>query len=144
MSQVFASTPLGDLGAAASIISLIITLFIAYGVHKIRRSFLAKARLPELVSRLRAHASSLSGHLNDFARFGDQARYELARSQATLRSIERKLTAEHRRSCRSVRKKIARQRRQVQIGSDELASTYEEITLLVEALNEYQQDLQWR
>jgi len=135
--------PLGDIGAVASVVGLAITVFIAFGVRKIKRSFLAKARLPELIRRLDKHASRLSSYLSDFPRFGDKARYELAQSQATLRSVERKLQGEQRRSCRTVRKMISKQRRR-NVTSDDVARTYEEMTFLLQALKEYQQDLIWR
>ena len=53
-------------GNTASIVSLIISGFVFYGVRKIRQNFLFNARVPELTEKLNKQASRISSLLNDF------------------------------------------------------------------------------
>lgn len=72
---------------AASIAGLLLTLVILWRVSAIRRSFLLRARLPQLRDDLRKHVSVLRRALEDYSGRRDSFLEELHRCASTLRWI---------------------------------------------------------
>lgn len=69
----------------ASLIGLVVTLFIFWRVAAIRRSFLVRARLPQLATDLRKHLNALGGALADYGIRKERFLEEIYPCASTLR-----------------------------------------------------------
>lgn len=81
-----------DAGSLSSIIALLITIWIAIGIRKIKLFYLFTARVPELGKRLRRHSSNLAKYLNDPESFKEKISEEMVAAEVTVTSLQRKLS----------------------------------------------------
>ena len=79
-------------GDILSIISFILTIFVLYDTRKIRSFYKFKARGPVLIKELRKYSLNLSSYLNEYKDSIPQITEELGRTEAKLKSLEKKLT----------------------------------------------------
>lgn len=85
---------LSTIGAIASIFGLLLTGWVAFQVKKISSFYVAKVRLPTLLSDLESTTSQLSEHLNDLEQFGPAVHATLRRLEAVLKSIRSKVSGD--------------------------------------------------
>ena len=142
MREMLSQLTLSDVGSYASVISLILTIAVLFGVRRIRTMYLLTARLPELTKRLQSHCSTLSSCLNDFSNFRSRAVEELAAMEATLHSLSSKLDGRHR---TNVRQTLRSAKSIVSAGLTEqrLRTFYIELIRVNEHLKDAQRDLKW-
>ncbi len=82
------------IGIIASILSLIISFFVLINVRRIRRSYLFRARVPELIEKLSNTASSISEQLNYFDGMTVNISKTLGDAEVNLKSLKSKVKGE--------------------------------------------------
>lgn len=105
--DILNSDPFSAFAALASVVSLGLTIAVFYGVRGIRRHFIFKARVPELIERLTDIASKISDHLTAGSIESTSMSETLADAEVVLKSILRKVKRGVRSDARSILKEIA-------------------------------------
>jgi hypothetical protein len=132
-------SPLGDV---ASLVGFALTVYVSFGIRKIRKFYVLRARLPELNKRLRTHASNLSNHLNDFRAFRDEALKELTTAEVTLRSLKGKLSGPSRRAVKDSLSRL-KQLDRSRLIEQQLREVYLQLVGTHEQLKEEERNLKW-
>jgi len=125
-----------------SIISFFLTIFVLYDTRKLRSFYKFRARGPALMRDLRNCSKRITGYLNEFDEFIPQISEELARTVATLHSLERKLKGSSKASTKKLRKRISACTVKVET-EDEIRGIHIEMVKVVEEVRNYQRDLEW-
>ncbi len=133
---------LSDWGSLASILGLGLTGWALWEIRRLRRFYVFKARVPELLANLDQHASTLAGCLSDFPNSENLANKELAQIQATLKSLEPKLQGA---SKRSVKRLLESLEIQGQTPNERrIKQTYLSVITVVSEIENLQEDLEWQ
>lgn len=82
---------LSDLGSYASLISLVLTIYIAWSLRKIRNTYIFRVRAPGFVKVLGRHASTLIEYGNNFDTSQHQISIELIKIDVRVIAIQRRL-----------------------------------------------------
>ncbi len=132
-------------GNTASIVSLIISGFVFYGVRKIRQNFLFNARVPELTEKLNKQASRISSLLNDFDQSTEEIILEIGKGKITLKTLSSKLEKEQKKSASNIIKLIDEHVSNLStVDKDSIYKIYVEIRLFIEEMGNEIKDRQWR
>src|SRR5574341_2319907 len=75
-------------GLILSIVSLILTVWVAFNVREIRRSYAFRARVPNLRTRLRQHAKQISQYMEELEDSRRQIRIVFGEAENTLNSLK--------------------------------------------------------
>lgn len=140
---------INNLGSAASIIGLIVTIFIFIEARSIRKSFLRKARLPELNKDLAKAASEISVHIKTWESNKEPALEKFSHAKALLENIRKKLPENERRIVeryltRFRPKRFLFKKREISdLNRDEAFQLYSELNGLVTSLRELAKDNAW-
>jgi len=139
----FTKDTLSVISDVASVISLILTLFVLYDVRKLRERYKFRVRGPEILRKLKAHSAKLADYLNEFEGFLPQIDLELGRAHVQLKSLEKKKLP------RPVKKAIKHVRKSIQgyntgaKDEESLRRVYVEMMIVIEEVNDYQKDSDW-
>jgi hypothetical protein len=136
------SLTLSDWGSLASFASLVVTVVVWFSVRNLRTAYLFAARLPELVTRLSKHASTISSQLNSFQQTSQDVPSILGPTQATLQSISRKLPRASRGSVRRLIKQVQAYKVAVD-GEPGLRAIYAEILKVSQEAKDLYEDRRW-
>jgi hypothetical protein len=83
---------------SASLLSLLISIYLLFGVRKIKKDFVRfihiKTRIPELRSELELSSSTISQLMNEFPETIRGIRFELRKTVAILKNIKPKVNTE--------------------------------------------------
>ncbi|PYR68822.1 MAG: hypothetical protein DMF88_08020 [Acidobacteria bacterium] len=131
------------IAALASVASLLLTIWVALGVYRLKASYLFSARAPQLAKQLRNHAANLAEYLNDFKAFEDKIREELAATEVTALSLARKIDWRRRRTVKQLGKAIKRMGKKQQFSEAELREVYVQLVKVNEHVKDLQADLKW-
>ena len=123
-----------------SIISFVLTIFVLYDTRKIRAVYKFKGRGPALIKDLSKQASNLSDYLNEFENFIPQIAVEMGRSQAKLKSLEKKLGGPLK---VSVKRLIAAIEEVNGENEQEVRRVHIEMIKVIEEVKEHRKDLEW-
>ena len=88
---------IGVIGTWSSILGFLISVYVLLEVRQIRRQFLLRIRIGDLLQALRIQAAEMSIRLNDFEESRHEVDIILARCESTLRSILPKLSGAEKR-----------------------------------------------
>lgn len=135
-------------GAVASIIGLIVTIFLFIEARSIRKSFLRRARLPELNKDLAKAASEISVHIKTWESDNEPALEKFLHAKALLKNIKKKLPDDER---KMVEKYLSRlqpkwffKKREISdLNREEAFQLYSELNGLVTSLRELAKDNTW-
>lgn len=136
-------------GSVASIIGLIVTIFLFIEARSIRKSFLRRARLPELNKDLAKAASEISVHIKTWENEKEPALEKFLHAKALLENIRKKLPDDER---KMVEKYLSRlrperllfKRKEISnLNRDEAFQLYSELNGLVTSLRELAKDNKW-
>ena len=135
-------------GSAASIIGLIVTIFLFVEARSIRKSFLRRARLPELNKDLAKAASKISVHIKTWESDNEATLEEFSHAKALLENIKKKLPDEERKMVerylnRLQPKGLFKKREISDLNREEAFQLYSELTGLVTSLRELAKDNTW-
>jgi hypothetical protein len=91
---------------------------------------------------LRVCSQNISQFLNEYEAFVPQIAEELGRSEAKLKSLERKLSGSARTSAKLLRRRISECR--VELGDEnKIREIYIEMITVIEEIRNYKRDLDW-
>lgn len=135
------SISLADAGSIASILGLLFTGFVLWGLVRIRKEFVTKARLPELTDSLKSNAKNLSEALRSFDESKREVQTILSVCKSTLKNLIDKLSGNVRKDARNLLRMIDRQ--DSSSDKDKAWKIYNELQALIESLKHYQQDRKW-
>ncbi len=143
MLELLKKVTLSDLGNAASIIGLLLTIMIFINLRNIKRFYIFTARVPELLEKMRQHAGKISSYQEDFSNSGQEIELELAGAEITLKSLKGKVSRRTKSSIKRVLKAVKNYDR-TEKDQDKLWAVYVEIHKLIAEVQELQSDLKWR
>lgn len=136
-------------GSAASIIGLIVTIFLLIEARSIRRSFLRRARLPELNKDLAKASSEISAHIKAWENDNEPALETFLHAKALLENIKKKLPDDERKMVESYLDRLQPKRfwfkkREISdLNREEAFQLYSELNGLVTSLRELAKDNTW-
>lgn len=128
-------------GNLASILSLIVTIFVLINVREIKRSHVFMVRLPDLRKQLRHHSREISRYMQDLETSRPEIRVEIGRAEVTLNSLKGKVP----RTSRSSITKVLTVVKSVDVskaGIDDILEVYAELIKIEEELKNIQADFE--
>jgi hypothetical protein len=141
-----------DIASFASIIGLWITIWVLRETKKIKLSFLAKARLPEVVTDLIQISSKLAQTIPDWDTSKHEILIEISRCKSILKNIKPKLNTDLQEDISKLIVQLDEKRtiytfwRKKYISEykkDDVWKIYTEIQSIIESLNQMKSDLRW-
>ena len=121
------------------------TIFVAVTVREIRRGVLYKVRAPDLLKTLTNHRSALSTYLTDYPASARDFQRQLPAIESTLLAIESKVGWWFSRKRRVIRKMrlLVSHSRSGELAFEPAEQLYNQLTFLVESLEQDWRDRQW-
>jgi len=136
--QIFARESL------SSILGLLITFWILLNLNEIRKDFLFRARIPQLIRKLKEHSSRLNKHLQDFDGSIPMINLELGKCRANLRSLRSKLPRNSKRSVKKLEKQIQKNTpAKAESSKDTIREIYTDLNSVIEDMKNLEQDKKW-
>lgn len=142
-------TDINKLGSISSILGLIVTFFLFIEARKIQKSFLRKARLPEVNKELMKLASLLSERLKKWETDKTSAIEVFSTIKALLENIKPKLPSEEKKKVESYliqlhpKKYLFIDCSLSQLSEDEAWERYTDLSGLVTTLQQLAKDSKW-
>ena len=137
----FFNNLLKDISDVASIIGVLFTAFILIEIKIIKRKFLFKARIPELLRSLKNHAKEISQKLNDFDDSMRDIETNLTRCSATLKNLKSKVDRNTGQTTQRLIKRI--QKRHKPLQKEDVWKIYNDLQALIDSLSHLQKDIKW-
>lgn len=125
-----------------SIVSFVLTIWIAVGVRKIQRRYLFVARVPNLTKDITKLASTISEQLGDFEKAKDASDVTLASMEPLLNSLKKKLDRQGKASVERVLKTIGEYQNGKR-NQESLRQVYIETQRLIAEVAEITADSKW-
>ena len=144
MEIIFSWLNLERLGSLASIIGLVLTIYVFFGVRKIKQDFLFRVRLPSLLKKIQKHASTISIGLSDFPKSKNAIIEEFAIAEVNIQSLENKSSGAIRSSLKQLRLNIEKLRKTEYIEKDSIRATYLQMNMVIQEITNIQEDDKWR
>lgn len=91
IGYLYKNQVLSVLGTFASIISFLMTIYVTYSILKIRKFYIFNTRVPEIICQLETLSSEISAQLNTFDEINTTVSEILAKVEANLASLSRKV-----------------------------------------------------
>lgn len=133
---------LGIVSGFASVVSLLLTIFVLYDTRRIRSFYRFRARGPALMKELIACSRNISEYLNAFEEFVPEIAEEFGRCIAKLNNLEGKVRSSQKASVRNLQKSIKACK--VSVGNEETVRDVNiEMVVVLEEIKQYQRDLDW-
>ena len=131
---------LADIGSIASVVSLLLTGYIAWNLRNIRNNYIFRLKAPEFIKALTKHASNLNAYGNDFENLKLEAGDELAKLDVKLRSIQGRMRGEAKKSVKRLRELIEEYHNEPD-SKERFRLVYRETQRVVEEVRESREDL---
>lgn len=131
---------LSQFGSYASLIGLILTLYVAWSLRNIRNNYIFRLKAPAFLRKLTKHASTLISFGNEFETSRQRIDLELAVSDVTLRSMQRRMRGHSKKAVKQLRRLIKDYK---QNGGDleQFYAIYREMQRVLEEVKELQKEL---
>jgi hypothetical protein len=132
---------IAQLADITSLISFGLTIAVFLSVRHIKRTYLFRARVPNLIARVGQHASAVATLLNAYHSSTHEITLELTQTEVSLNSLRKKMPSRAATSIKPLLKQIKAYSR----SGDEagLRQIYIALRKIEAELNEAIQDLQW-
>lgn len=127
-----------DAGAWASIIGMLITIYVLKSITTIKRHYQAKARMPQLVEDISEGASALAKLHGSYESSQPDIALQLAKLKPVIKALRRKVDANTWRLAKSVIRSM-----NTNPSRDTLWHLYLQIQELLVQLREGQRDRSW-
>lgn len=140
---------INTIGSAASIIGLVVTIFLFIEARSIKKSFLRRARLPELNKDLAKVTSEISVHIKSWESNKEPALEKFSHAKALLENIKKKLPEDERRMVEKYliqlqpKRLLVKKREISELNREEAFKLYSELNGLVASLRELAKDNAW-
>lgn len=130
---------LSQIGSYASLIGLLITVYVAYQLRQIRNTYIFRVRAPEFIKLLSRRASKLIELGGDFDNSQQSIGLEIAVADVTLRTMQSRMRGQSRRAVKQLRNSIKDYRQNP--DRDKIYRLYTEIHTVIEEVKELQKEL---
>lgn len=143
---------LTDIASISSIIGLLITIWVLRETKNIRKSFLTKARLPDVIKELECIATNLSKTIPEWATNKQDTLTEISRCMSILKNIEPKLTASIKKDVATILEEFQRKKSITnfwtkksisELSIDEIWHLYSQLQFVLEGLKQKKHDMRW-
>lgn len=131
-----------NVGSLASVIGLLLSVYIFLTARKINKYILITKRLPQLLRKIEIHSSSISSLLNSFDQSTSVIREELIRCSANLKSLRKKVARGERKPITSLMQAIDSSVNKEPLSKDAVRDIYLKLQYVKEAVKNLQQDLE--
>lgn len=128
-------------GNTASVAGFFVSLYVLFEVNKIRKNFLFKARIPQLIKALKEYAKNFSSNLQSFDNSEREIETNLSESLSTLKNLKGKVSGDSKHETKNLIKKI--KKRKKPITKDDLWEIYNDLQALINSLGHLHEDTQW-
>jgi len=138
------------IGSAASIIGLIITIFLFMEARSIKKSFLCRARLPELNKKLAKAKSEISIDIKKWESNKDPVLEKFSHVKGLLENLKKKLPKDEHRMVKKYlnllqpKRSFLKKRKISDLNKHEAFELYNELVTLVTSLREAVKDNAWK
>jgi chaperonin cofactor prefoldin len=127
-----------------SIIGFFLSVYVSLGIRKIKKEFLFRARLPDLLKQLQKHATALSTLLDDFQNNQDKIIEELSIAKVNINSLYNKSAGEVKGSLKKLDVSIDN----FLLGQDKnskiIRGIYLQMNMVIQEINNLKEDEKWR
>lgn len=140
---------INTIGSWASIIGLVVTIFLFIEARSIQKSFLRRARLPELNRDLAKATSEISVHIKTWENNKEPALEKFSHARALLENIKKKLPEDERKLVENYlnklqpKRSLLKKREISDLNRDEAFKLYSELNGVVTSLRELAKDNTW-
>lgn len=131
-----------NLSVISSIIGLIVTCFLLWEAKKIRKSFMRKARIPEIVEDLDQISKELFKHLQAFTKESRNAQQKIQNAKGLLESILPKMDGGHKAKINSFIN-CASGMSEGEFSEDDCWNGYTELSRLIAYFKQLEKDTKW-
>lgn len=131
---------LANIANIASLLGLLITLYILLSIWKIKKSYIAKARLPLLLNNLNHQISNISNFLGSVDNNEKNISIEIERCISTIKNIQPKLNRGYKKDCMNIIKQLEFENK---TDDDKLWEIYSKLAGYAEVIKNYIDDLKW-
>ncbi|MFN2455131.1 MAG: hypothetical protein ABR577_13010 [Pyrinomonadaceae bacterium] len=140
LKSLLAGDLLGIIASYASIVSLVLTIYVALSVGRIKNSYIFRVRAPKFERALRKHTAALTNYGNDFTNSIQEIGDELERADVKLRAMQGRMRGESRQAVKQLRKLI-KAYEQAPDDEPKFRVVYRKMQRVIEEVKEYQEDL---
>lgn len=140
LNRVLAGDLLAVIASWASVISLLLTIYVAWSIRKIRNKYISRIRAPRFVEMLVEKGSILSDFANDFSNSEQEICDELARVDVRPKAMQGRMRGESKKAIKELRTRI----RDYEKEPDSQAKfhlVYRSMQRVIEEVSEYQEEL---
>ncbi|WP_035242182.1 hypothetical protein [Desulfobacter vibrioformis] len=140
---------LTDFASICSILGLFVSLFVWIEAKKIRKSFLRRARLPEIMKEVTQANNNLSKNLKNWNESKRNGFEQLSIAKSLLENLEGKLPDKERKKVRIFCKKLEIKKMLIftvpiaNIEEDQAWELYTQLTGLITSLEQLSKDSKW-
>ncbi|MCP9493777.1 MAG: hypothetical protein MSG64_04890 [Pyrinomonadaceae bacterium MAG19_C2-C3] len=124
----------------ASIISLGLTIYVAWNVRILANKYIFRLRAPQFIRMLNKKASTLIDYANDFKNFQLEIGDELARMDVRLKAMQRRMRGESKKDVKELRARI-KDCEQEPDNEAKFRLAYRSMQRVIEGVKEYQEEL---
>ncbi len=110
---------------------------------KIRAYYSFTARIPGLIDRLAEHTSGLENYLRDFENSLQSIDVELAKSEATLEALQKKVDRPTRTLIKGILEEVSKYRQTRRKSIDQLRKIYVEMLKITDKVKDLQEERKW-
>lgn len=129
-------------GSIASIVGLLISVYLFFAIRAIKRNYLFRARIPALQKKLKKHASNISSALQQYDETQDEILSELSLAEVNLISLKSKTNGTLKASLSKTVKELQSFRKKG-ISKDKIRSIYLSINMRIQEIENYREDEKW-
>lgn len=140
---------INTVGSVASILGLVVTIFLFIEARSIQKSFLRRARLPELNKDLAKATSEISVHIKSWESNKEPVLERFSQVKALLENIKKKLPEDERKMVEKYLiklrpKRFLLQNREIsELNREKAFQLYSELNGLLTSLRELAKDNTW-
>jgi hypothetical protein len=137
------NTGLSFFGFVFTTIGLILTIWVAWQVNKIRQHYLAKGRLPDVVKQLENSGSRLNAHLEGWPAMEREFRGEIKVAATLMKSASRMLGRQDGERARSIERKFTKELPSDRMPADDAWDAYSDVQTVIVSLSEVKKNMDW-
>jgi len=131
---------LGYIGSVASLVSLVLTVYVAWSLRKIKNTYIFRMRAPHFTKTLTKHASTLIDYARDFNSSQHEIGDELARVDVKLKAMQGRMRGASKKAVKELRDRI-RDFERAPGDEAKFRLAYRGMQRVIEEVKEYQEDL---
>jgi hypothetical protein len=135
------------IASVASIVGFFVSLYVLLEVRQIRKQFLLRLRISDLLEALRKQAAEMSSRLNDFEESQHEIEVILAQCESTLQNFLPKLSGVEKRPTKRLVKLLRSYHRSSwrgkkhELDRDEAWRVYTDLQGVIESIGHLQEDI---